>query len=297
VSDARETIRSTVRAADGRALEIAVAGPADGTPLFVLHGTPGAAGLFGRSIEAARERGLRLVAYSRPGYGGSDRHEGRSVADCAADVTAIADALGLQRFHTLGGSGGGPHSLACARLLPERVISAATIASGAPFDADGLDWTAGMGKENIDEFAAAQAGPGALQAFLEHEARDMAGITGADIVGGLGDLVSEVDARALTGDYGEYMAEQIGRSLSSGIWGWFDDDVAFVSDWGFDLAGIEVPVSIWHGGQDRFVPIAHGEWLAAHVAGARVTMRPGDGHLSLVTDSYGDVLDDLLAVG
>ncbi|MEA2474806.1 MAG: hypothetical protein QOE06_2721, partial [Thermoleophilaceae bacterium] len=120
---------STVKAADGRTLEVAVAGPADGIPLFVLHGTPEAAALFGPSVEAAAERGLRSIAYSRPGYGGSDRHGGRSVADCASDVAAIADALGFDRFHTIGGSGGGPHSLACARLLPERVVSAATIAS------------------------------------------------------------------------------------------------------------------------------------------------------------------------
>ena len=284
-----------MKAADGRELEVVTAGPEDGTPLFVLHGTPGAADLFEPSVAAAAERGLRLVAYSRPGYGASDRHEGRTVADCAADVASIADALGFDRFHTIGGSGGGPHSLACARLLPERVISAATIASGAPFDAEGLDWTAGMGKENIDEFAAAQAGEAELRAFLEHEAESMAGAAGADIVKALGDLVSEVDARALTGEFGAYLAAQMEHSLSSGIWGWFDDDVAFVSDWGFDLDGIEVPVSLWHGAQDRFVPIAHGEWLARHVSGARVTMRDGDGHVSLVVDSYGEVLDDLLA--
>ncbi len=123
----------------------------------------------------------------------------------------------------------------------------------------------------------------------------MAGTTGEDIVQALGDLVSEVDARALTGAYGDYLANQIARALSSGIWGWFDDDLAFCTDWGFDLDGIEVPVSLWQGAQDRFVPMAHGEWLAAHVSGARVNFRPGDGHLSLVTDSYGEVLDDLLA--
>ncbi|MEA2126461.1 MAG: hypothetical protein QOI80_3243 [Solirubrobacteraceae bacterium] len=296
MSAARETpARSTVQTPDGRTLEIALAGPEDGTPLFVLHGTPGAAGLFGPSIATAAERGLRSVAYSRPGHAGSDRQAGRRVADCASDVAAIADALGFDRFHTVGGSGGGPHSLACARLLPARVISAATIASCAPFDAEGLDWTAGMGDENIEEFAAMEAGPQALEAFLEGEAKAMAGTTGADIVQALGDLISDVDARALTGDFGDYMADQLERSLSNGIWGWFDDDVAFSTDWGFDLDGIEVPVSIWQGSQDRFVPLAHGEWLAEHVNGARVRMRPEEGHLSLVTDSYGQVLDDLVA--
>ncbi len=285
---------SFVTTADDRVLEVAVAGPVDGTPLFFHHGTPGAAALFEPNVEMGAERGLRHIAYSRPGYGGSTRMEGRTVADCAADVAAIADAMQLERFHTLGGSGGGPHSLACARLLGNRVISAATIASCAPMDAESLDWTAGMGKENLAEFAAVRAGDIALKEYLEGEVQAMAGTTGEQVVAALGDLISDVDRRALSGDFGDHVARQLARALSSGVSGWLDDDKAFFSDWGFDLAPGVVPVSIWHGSQDRFVPISHGEWLAAHIAGARVYLRPHDGHLSLTVDSYGRILDDLL---
>ena len=98
-------------------------------------------------VELGAERGLRHVVYLRPGYGDSERCPGRAVADCAADTAAIADWLGVERFYTAGRSGGGPHALACAALLPDRVIAAATIAGVAPEDAEGLDWLAGMGQE------------------------------------------------------------------------------------------------------------------------------------------------------
>ena len=163
---AHEPRFTSVRTPDDRALEVAVAEPAGGVPLISHHGTPGAAGMFAPLLELAAERGLRLVTYSRPGYGGSDRRPGRAVGDCAADVAAIADRLGLDRFHTIGTSGGGPHALACGALLGDRVISTTIVGSVTPVDAEGLDWTAGMGEENLEEFAAARAGPEELKEFL-----------------------------------------------------------------------------------------------------------------------------------
>jgi pimeloyl-ACP methyl ester carboxylesterase len=138
---------TSVTTSDGRVLEVSVSGPEDGVPLICHHGTPGAALPWEPFVAAAAQRGLRHVEYSRPGYGASDRQAGRAVADCAADVTAILDALGAPRFYTYGWSGGGPHALACAALLGERVIKAASIAGVAPWESEGLDWLAGMGEE------------------------------------------------------------------------------------------------------------------------------------------------------
>jgi len=134
---------------DGRRLAVEVAGPQDGEVVVFHTGTPSAGSLFAPLLEAGAERGLRHVSYSRPGYGDSDRQPGRTIADCTHDVAAIADALGVERFYTTGHSGGGPHALACAALLPDRVNSATTTAGVAPFDAEGLDWLAGMGQENL----------------------------------------------------------------------------------------------------------------------------------------------------
>jgi pimeloyl-ACP methyl ester carboxylesterase len=204
------------------------------------------------------------------------------VADDAADVAALLDALGVDRFVTAGWSGGGPHALASAALLPDRCRAAATIAGVAPYAAGGLDWFAGMGQENLDEFGAALAGEPALTAYLEKAAAELAGVTAADIAATLGDLASDVDKRALTGDFADQLAESFRASVSTGIAGWRDDDLAFVADWGFPLDRFRVPVAIWQGAQDRMVPFEHGRWLAAHVAGAHVHLEPDEGHLSLI---------------
>jgi pimeloyl-ACP methyl ester carboxylesterase len=240
------------------------------------------------------ERGWQLVAAARPGYAGSTRQEGRTVADVADDIAAVLDHLGLDRFLTIGRSGGGPHALACAALLPDRCDAAATIAGVAPYDAEGLDFLAGMGPENVEEYTAAATSRDDLQAFLDHEAAVMATVTGEQVAAALGGLVAEVDRNALTGDIAEGVAAGVRHAFTSGTAGWFDDDIAFVTPWGFDLAAITVPVSIWHGGDDRFVPPTHGEWLAAHVAGARAHLHADEGHISLVR-RLPRILDDLVS--
>ena len=279
-----------------RHLQAAVAGPESG-PLLIVHGgTPeGVRELYAPHVATAAQRGLRLASYARPGYGDSDRLEGRTVADCAADCAAVADALGAERFYTVGGSGGGPHALACAALIGDRVIAAATIAGVAPTDAEGLEWRAGMASENLEEFAAADAGPAALEAFLDHAARSLGSITAEQVIDSLGSLVSAPDAAVLTGDFAAFVAADLHDALRSGIWGWLDDDLALLGPWGFELDAIEVPVDVWQGLEDRFVPASHGEWLVANVAGARPHILSAHGHLSLGLGCFGEILDGLLA--
>jgi pimeloyl-ACP methyl ester carboxylesterase len=287
--------RLQIVSTDGRLLDVELTGPEAGRALVFHTGTPGAGKIFAPWAQAGAERNLRHVAYSRPGYGRSDRRRGRAVADCVADVAAIADELGIDRFFTVGWSGGGPHALACAALLPERTIAAATLAGVAPRNAAGLDWLEGMGDENIEEFGAAQAGEQQLHAYLERNATALANASGAELHASLGDLLSGVDSGALTGEFADYLALSIRAGLAHGTWGWFDDDMAFMRDWGFELEAIARPVTIWQGGHDRFVPAAHGQWLAGHVAGARPQLLAEHGHLSIVIGSYGRVLDELIA--
>jgi pimeloyl-ACP methyl ester carboxylesterase len=280
---------------DGRSVDVYVDGPSDGVPLVSHHGTPGAGVPYGPFVRAAAERGMRWVSYSRPGYASSTRAEGRAVADCVADVVAILDHLGAGRFYATGGSGGGPHSLACAALVPDRVLACTAVASVAPRDAAGLDWSAGMGPENIEEFGAAETGPDALERFLERDAQGLREATSADeLIGTMAGLLPPVDREALSGDYAEATIESMHRSVSTGIWGWFDDDMAFLKDWGFSLGAIEAPVAVWQGRHDKMVPFGHGEWLAAHTAGARPRLLDDHGHLSIAVTSFDRVLDDLL---
>ena len=279
---------------DGRSIEVVVQGDEDGSLLIFHHGSPGSAQPFEPWHAAAAERGIAIAFLSRAGFGGSTRQEGRTVASAAADAAALADHLGREMFLTAGWSGGGPHALACAALLPDRVRAAATIAGVAPYEADGLDWTAGMGEDNQIEYPLAARDPQELLRWMAPHALAMAKIEPGDVVAEMRSLMSGVDAAQVTGEFGENLAASFRSAFRHGPWGWYDDDLAFVGDWGFDVTDIRVPVSVWQGREDLFVPITHGEWLAAHIPGARAHLRPEHGHLSLGIGAFGEILDDLV---
>jgi len=279
----------TIEGPGGRALRVREDGDPDGVPLIAHHGTPGSRLIYRRWVEDASERGIRLIAYDRPGYGGSDRDPGRSVADAAADVAAIADALGLDRILIQGRSGGGPHALACAALLGDRVAAAATLAAVGPYDAEGLDFLAGMGEDNVEELGAAVAGPETLAPLLEEFAPRLLEADPDELVEGLKSLLSPPDVAVVNGGLAEELIAVTSEGIRASRDGWLDDDLAFVKPWGFELDSISVPLQLWQGRQDLMVPAAHGEWLAAHIPGADARLSDGDGHLSVEHLRIGDV--------
>jgi pimeloyl-ACP methyl ester carboxylesterase len=280
----------------GRQLSYRVSGPADGVPLIFHHGTPGARTPIRALERAAHARGLRLVTASRPGYGGSGRLAGRCVADVVEDVEALVEALGATRCLVAGWSGGGPHSLASAARVPA-VAAALVIAGVAPFDAPGLDFTAGMGEENLTEFAAAVEGETRLRPYLEVQRDYLREATAADILIGLSTLLPDVDRAVMTDEFGEDMAGSFHEALVSGVDGWLDDDLAFVQPWGFDLDEISIPVMLWQGTADLMVPFSHGEWLAASVPGVAAHLEDGEGHLSIGVGAIERMLDELVRAG
>jgi pimeloyl-ACP methyl ester carboxylesterase len=293
-----DTERRLITLPDGRDIDLLLAGPADGLPLVMHDGTPVGLVLYPPTVQAAQDRNLQPILIARPGYERSTPRPGRRVADVAADTAAVLDALGLDTFVTAGWSGGGPHALACAALLPGRCLAAASIAGVAPRDASGLDWTAGMGPENVAEFGAAARGPDALTEFLDREAIGLGAVTGAGVAAALGGLIADPDRAVLTGAFADHLAAGVRASVSTGIAGWRDDDLAFVADWGFCVnSGGRKPIAIWQGDQDRMVPFAHGQWLAANIPGARAHLLPGHGHLTISVSGIGRILDDLLDLG
>jgi pimeloyl-ACP methyl ester carboxylesterase len=286
-----------VTTADGRDLHVRLAGPAGGMPLVFHHGAPGAIANYRPMTAAAASRGLRLVRYARPGYGASTPQPGRCVADAAGDVAAILDHIGADRFVTAGWSGGGPHALACAVVLAGRCQAAASIAGVAPHDAAGLSWMAGMAEDNVTEFSAAQAGEAALAEALAEATSFLRTVTADQLPEAIGDLASATDLAVLTGEFAEFLAASFRAATSSGVAGWRDDDLAYVRDWGFALPGTgakAAPIAIWQGSEDNMVPLAHGEWLAANLPGARPHMITGAGHLTLMARWFPTILDDLL---
>ena len=271
----------SVSTESGREIRVMVSGQPNGVPVLVHHGTPGSTLLYPPWVEDAQRRGIRLISYERPGYGGSTSHPGRSVASAAEDVATIAKQLGLDRLSVWGGSGGGPHALACAALLPELIVAAAAYASPAPYPADGLDWFAGMAEDNIEEFRTALDGRGPLEQSVEAQAPGLVNADPRAFVQAFRSLLSPADAAVMTEDLASFLIDHLREGIQDRRDGWIDDDIAFVTPWGFELTQIRIPVLLMHGEQDWFVPFSHGEWLASRIANVDARFSADDGHLTL----------------
>ena len=281
----------TIQTSDGRSLELHEAGEPDGLAVIVHHGTPSSGLLYDRWLTP----GIRLIGFDRAGYGGSTRARGRTIAAAAADAEAIADALGLERFATWGISGGGPHALACAALCSDRLTAAASLAGVAPWGVDDLDWLAGMGEGNVEEFGLVLAGEQAIAPAVERDRQQMLASTPENLRASFESLLGPADSDVLTGDLASWMHEAGNHGLGPSGDGWIDDDLAFVEPWGFELSSISRPVLILQGGDDRFVPRSHGEWLARRVPGAEARITDDDGHLTLIENRVREVHEWLLA--
>jgi pimeloyl-ACP methyl ester carboxylesterase len=268
-------------AVDGRTLSVREGGDPDGFPVLVHNGTPASSLLYEPHLRDAEEKGIRLVSFDRAGYGASTRNEGRSVADVAADVAAAADALEVDRFAVWGISGGGPHALATAALLPDRVTAVAALASIAPFRADGLDFFEGMGEKNVEDFKLVLESDDRHRASLEQDRAQFRAISPEQLVEAWETLLGPADRTVLTGRIAAFVIESTLAGIDPSLDGWFDDDVAFTRDWGFDLGSIRVPALYWHGEQDKFVPFSHGLWLSERIPGVESKLTAEDGHLTL----------------
>jgi pimeloyl-ACP methyl ester carboxylesterase len=274
-----EHIEHRIRTPDGRTIAVAEWGDPDGLPVVMFHGTPGGRIAWWHDPTIYSRHGLRRLTFDRPGYGESTRLGGRTVAGVVADVATIADALRVDRLVVSGGSGGAPHALAAAALLPDRVMRCLAEASEAPYGVDDLDWFAGMTEGNVIEFKAALEGEAAMRTVAEREARTVIdGLTAgrADFLGEAYEM-SEADVAQME-RYRVPIAAQLLSALAPGVDGWVDDMLAFVKPWGFDVGDIAVPVYLKYGRDDTLVPVAHGDWLAAHVRTTKVVVLEA-GHL------------------
>ncbi|HEX3750254.1 MAG TPA: alpha/beta fold hydrolase [Streptosporangiaceae bacterium] len=287
---AQTTQQHVVAAPGGRVLAVEEAGHPDGLAVLVHNGTPNSRHLYGPHVADATARGLRLIGYDRPGYGGSSPQPGRTVADCAADVRAICDGLGITRLATWGISGGGPHLLATAALLPDLVVAAASLASPAPFGAEGLDWFAGMGQENVDDFKlAASDDLERVRERCEEQRTETMGATAATLAAQMPSLLTPTDAAVFTGELAEYLVYSEQDGFSPGAEGLLADSLALTRGWTFELGDISVPMLLMHGREDKFVPFGHGQWLAGHIPGVDARLLDHDGHLTLAENRIGEV--------
>lgn len=279
-----------VALADGRTLHVYDEGDPEGAVVVAHHGTPSSGRLHPDEIADARAKAIRLIGFDRAGYGASSANPGRSVGDVAADVAELLDALGAGRFATWGHSGGGPHALACAALLPDRCVAAATLASPAPYGAEGLDFLDGMGELNVQEFQQLFEGSPEEheQAVIRSQEELFSG--GPDgMREAMLSVLSPVDQEAMTAEFAEWGFRVMSEGAATRIEGWRDDDLACVKPWGFEVSEIRVPVLLLHGTEDLMAPVAHGRWLAQRIPGVKAEISETEGHLTLLRDRVSDV--------
>jgi pimeloyl-ACP methyl ester carboxylesterase len=266
---------------DGRRLAFRVYGP-DARRRVVFHyGTPGSRQLSPQYVAAAARADVQLLVIDRPGYGGSTRHVGRRVVDVVADVVAASDELGWSTFAVWGGSGGAPHALACAAGLPDRLTRCASVVGPAPFDADDLDWFAGMSPGNVEEFEAAAEGERAYRPLVERlAATAVAAAEAGEIELAEGYELPDADLRALRARLAEPgHLDRVRAACADGVDGWIDDCIAFVRPWGFSLRSLRRPVSVWYGPDDVLSPRAHARHLLTAIPGAEGHQLPAGGHI------------------
>jgi pimeloyl-ACP methyl ester carboxylesterase len=283
----------TLTAADGRTLAYVERGPADGLPVILSHGTPGSRLTRHPDPEIYERHCVRVVAYDRPGYGRSDPQRGRSVADAPADIAAIGDELGFERFAVVGGSGGAPHALACGALLADRVTRVGALVTPAPSDDAGFDFFEGLAELNVKEFSAALEGEEAIEAFLQPYVDTIRTDVDSVIEEMLTELPEIDRERAARPATRAIMKESWVEAVRQGSRGWADDDLAFAKPWGFELEDVRAETRVWQGELDVLTPRPHGEYVASRLPNARFELLEGGGHF--LEEEWGVVFDWLAA--
>ena len=264
-----------------------------------FHGTPGSRLDLSFDEQVVTDSGARLVSFDRPGYGGSTPAP-FGLASIAADAHAVADALGLARFATLGVSGGGPGALAAATVPGSRVSRVGVVSGAAPFQhvPGALDSLDDNDRAALPLLA---SDPAAAAAEFAAGFEPLAGLTrdpdGPGVASALAGLLSPRDGELLAGRhraaaFEETMREALRQGTSGAGW----DNVSWIGEWDIDLSAVRCPVLLWYGSDDRLAPPEFGRYLAQHLPQAQLAIRDGEGHMGLF-EHLGEILGELTRPG
>ena len=279
-----------LKLSDGRMLDYISNDVKSSSAILFHHGTPGDCSAWQKWFKDIP--GVLAIAASRPGYGLSDRKKGRTVASDLSDQNQLLEHLNVEKFVSIGWSGGGPHALNMSRNSKcQGVITLAGVGEWGNAD---LNFLEGMGPENHEEFGAALSGEESIEKWMQENAAAFKNVTGEDLISSFGGLIGDADKKALTPKVAQEDAATFRRALSVSYYGWLDDDLAFVQPFGFDLTKVDKPVLVWQGDDDFMVPRAHSQWLAAKIPTAKLNFVPGHGHISLGESYRNEIIDQAL---
>lgn len=271
-----------IERSDGRVVAWATWGDPSGRPLLVLHGTPGSRLARSADPELYERIGAYVATFDRPGYGRSTAQAGRTVASAADDSLAVADSLGWDGFAVLGVSGGGPHALAVARRAPERVRALGLAVGSVPTELVDLEDLIELNREAIRR--AVEKGRIGLEEFLAEPAARIAADPGAAIDSAMADAPTADREMLKRPAFRAVLLESLREAFANGPQGWFDDSWALVTQWGFDLRDVSVPVRMWCGELDRNVPARAVERMAAELEVESLEILPGAGHFGWIAE-------------
>lgn len=276
----------TIRLPDGRRLGYAVYGEADGPPVLYFHGYPNCR----REPGLLPIEGVRLIAPDRPGYGLSDPKPGRSLLDWADDVSALMDALGLARSHLIGMSGGGPFAAACAYALPDRILGTALICPLGPAGMNLAGYSPAGLLLNLGRRKRVMRLAAGIARTVIHRGEPLAFARRLRSTVGMAYSGMELPDRASD----DLLVAGWREALRQGVEGPMDDAHSYAHPWGFDVADIRMPVTVWHGLADGTVPPRAGRWYADSIPGAKARFIQGEGHFSLVFNHHAAILGELV---
>lgn len=280
---------SSLKFSDGRALEYIDNGVSSKSALIFHHGTPGVMGVWNTWLTAAAEQSTRAIAFTRPGYASSDRKTGRTVIEANDDLEELLNQLEVDNFVSVGWSGGGPYAMASGLL--ERCTAVHLIASVSPFDVKDFDWFQDQSSQSVEEAKISSENLEASISYKENYYTEIRDLTTEQV---LSFQIKRATFKSFENDYIAFAEDvRIGLrdALTPSVVGFAEDEFAFLTNWGFDVQGIQVPVGIWQGLDDESVSPHMAKWLNENIFNSTLKLFESQNHASIMVEKRKEILN------
>jgi pimeloyl-ACP methyl ester carboxylesterase len=284
---------NALKLSDGRSIEYIDNGVSSKSALILHHGTPTSMTVWGTWLAAAAEKGIRAIACTRPGYAGSDRKVGHRVIDANDDLGEILNQLNIENFVSVGWSGGGPYALASGLL--KRCTGVQLIASVSPYDAEDFDWFQDQTPEMIEEVKISAKSLEDCITFKEGYYTELRDMTAEQF---LVEYEKRSSFKAFEAAYREFSKDlsfSMHDALRDSVFGYGDDEYAFLRNWGFETKDIQVPVGIWQGLDDKSVSPHMARWLNANILNPTLELLEDQHHGSIMVEKREEILNVAIA--